>query len=102
MTGWSCGSSCCGRAPQELVPRSPRVSVCSCVLIRHTTAMPKSRPPGYSRPCLVVGSRGDAVVSRILGDAGFEVESVGSEQEAWAALDRRPWTVLFVAQSVGK
>ncbi len=64
--------------------------------------MPKSRAPGYSRPCLVVGGRGDTAVSKILDEAGFEVESVGSEQEAWAALDRKPWTVLFVAQSVGK
>jgi DNA-binding NtrC family response regulator len=64
--------------------------------------MPKSRAPGYGRPCLVVGSRNDTAVSRILSDAGFEVESVASEREAWAALDQQPWTVLFVAQSIGK
>ncbi len=64
--------------------------------------MPKSRAPGYNRPCLIVGSRGDAAVSRILVDAGFDVESVGSEPDARQALDRKPWTVVFVAQSVGK
>jgi DNA-binding NtrC family response regulator len=64
--------------------------------------MPKSRPPGYGRPCLVVGSRGDSGVSKILGDAGFEVESAGNEQEGRAALDRKPWALLFVAQSIGK
>jgi DNA-binding NtrC family response regulator len=64
--------------------------------------MPTSRPPGFGRPCLVVGSRGDSGVSKILGDAGFVVESAGREQEALAALERRPWALLFVAQSIGK
>ena len=64
--------------------------------------MPKSRPPGYGRPCLVVGGRGDSPVTKILTDAGFDVESATGEQEAWAALDRKPWSVVFVAQGVGK
>lgn len=63
--------------------------------------MPKSQSPGYGRPCLIVGARGDAAVSRILGDAGFQVESAANEQEATAALAKRPWTVVFVAQSLG-
>jgi len=63
--------------------------------------MPKSRAPGYGRPCLVVGSRGNSTVPKILGEAGFEVEEAGDEQDARAAFDRKPWALLFVAQGIG-
>ena len=65
-------------------------------------AMPKSRPPGYGRPCLMVGRSADGPVAKILMEAGFDVEAVSNEQEAWAALDRKAWTLVFVAQTVGK
>jgi DNA-binding NtrC family response regulator len=64
--------------------------------------MPKSRAPGYGRPCLIVGSRSDVAVAKILGDAGFDVESVGNEQEGRAALDRKAWALLCLAQGLGK
>ena len=64
--------------------------------------MPKSRAPGYGRPCLIVGSRGDSAVVKILGDAGFEIESAGNEQEGRAALDRKAWALLCLAQGLGK
>jgi len=64
--------------------------------------MPKSRPPGYGRPCLVVGTPGNSTVSKILGEAGFEVETATDEQDAWTAFDRKPWALLFVAQGIGK
>jgi DNA-binding NtrC family response regulator len=41
-------------------------------------------------------------VSRILAEAGFDLESAANEQDAWVALDRKPWSLLFVAQSIGK
>jgi len=50
----------------------------------------------------MVGRRADGPVAKILTDAGFDVDAVATEQEAWSALDRRAWTVVFVAQSIGK
>src|SRR5438552_15688775 len=64
--------------------------------------MPKSRSPGYGRPCLMVGRSADGPVARILLDAGFEVEAVATEEEAWSALERKAWTLVFVAQTLGK
>jgi DNA-binding NtrC family response regulator len=64
--------------------------------------MSKSRSPGFGRPCLFVGRSADGPVAKILTDAAFEVEAVATEQDAWAALDRKAWTVVFVAQSIGK
>src|SRR5438552_2136006 len=64
--------------------------------------MPKSRSPGYGRPCLLVGRSADGPVAKILMDAGFEVEAVATEQEAWAALERKAWTLVFVAQTLGR
>jgi DNA-binding NtrC family response regulator len=64
--------------------------------------MPKARSPGYGRPCLLVGRSADGPVAKILTEAGFEVEAVGAEQDAWAALDRKLWTLVFIAQAVGK
>src|SRR5450631_3744282 len=64
--------------------------------------MSKSRSPGFGRPCLLVGRSADGPVAKILTDAAFEVEAVATEQDAWAALDRKAWTVVFVAQSIGK
>src|SRR6516165_5356916 len=64
--------------------------------------MPKSRSPGYGRPCLMVGRSADGPVARILIDAGFEVEAVATEAQALAALDRKAWTLVFVAQTLGR
>ncbi|HVV48039.1 MAG TPA: sigma-54 dependent transcriptional regulator [Polyangia bacterium] len=64
--------------------------------------MPKLRSPGYGRPCLMVGRSADGPVAKILLEAGFEVEAVGTEPEALAALDRKAWTLVFVAQTLGK
>ena len=65
-------------------------------------AMPKSRSPGYGRPCLMVGRSADGPVAKILLEAGFEVDAVATEPEALAALDRKAWTLVFVAQTLGK
>jgi DNA-binding NtrC family response regulator len=64
--------------------------------------MPKSHAPGYGRPCLLVGRSADGPVAKILTEAGFEVEAVASELEARVSLNRRAWTVVFVAQVLGK
>jgi DNA-binding NtrC family response regulator len=50
----------------------------------------------------MVGRRADGPVAKILTEAGFDVDAVGTEQEAWTALDRKAWTIVFVAQSIGK
>jgi DNA-binding NtrC family response regulator len=50
----------------------------------------------------MVGRSADGPVARILLEAGFEVEAVATEQEAWSALDRKAWTLVFVAQTLGK
>jgi DNA-binding NtrC family response regulator len=50
----------------------------------------------------MVGRRADGPVAKILTEAGFEVEAVGTAPEALAALDRGAWTVVFVAQTIGK
>jgi DNA-binding NtrC family response regulator len=64
--------------------------------------MLRSRAPGYGRPCLVVGGRAEAHVSKILAEAGFDVVTVPGELEGTAALDRRPWSVVFVSQGIGE
>ena len=64
--------------------------------------MPKSHSPGYGRPCLLVGRSADGPVAKILLQAGFEVEAIATEQEASAALDRKAWTLLFAAHTLGK
>jgi DNA-binding NtrC family response regulator len=64
--------------------------------------MPKSRSPGFGRPCLVVGSRGESALLKILGDAGFDVEAATTEQEGRVALDRRAWALVCLAQGIGK
>ena len=64
--------------------------------------MPKSRSPGYGRPCLMVGRSADGPVAKILLESGFEVEAAATEPEALAALDRTAWTLVFVAQTLGK
>jgi|SRR5579871_2524049 len=64
--------------------------------------MPKSRSPGYGRPCLLVGRSADGPVAKILIEAGFEIEAVATEQEAWAALERKAWTLVFAAQTMGR
>lgn len=64
--------------------------------------MPKSRSPGYGRPCLMVGRSADGPVAKILIEAGFEVEAVATEAEALFTLDQNAWTVVFVAQALGK
>ena len=63
--------------------------------------MPKLHAPGFGRPCLVVGSRTDALVAQLLRDAGYEVDHVSLDQEAWMTLNRRPWAAVFIAQTVG-
>jgi DNA-binding NtrC family response regulator len=50
----------------------------------------------------MVGRRADGPVAKILTEAGFEVDVVSTEAEASAALDRKAWSVVFVAQSIGK
>lgn len=64
--------------------------------------MPKSRAPGFGRLCLMVGRSADGPVAKILVEAGFGVDAVGTEQEALGALDRKAWTLVFVAQALGK
>ncbi len=64
--------------------------------------MSKSRSPGFGRPCLLVGRSADGPVAKILLDAAFAVEAVATEPEALTALDRKAWTVVFLAQSIGK
>src|SRR4051812_17215419 len=64
--------------------------------------MPKSRAPGYGRPCLVVGGPAETPVSKILAEAGFDVVMVSGELEGAAALDRRPWSVVFISQGIGE
>lgn len=51
---------------------------------------------------MLVGRSADGPVAKILIEAGFEVEAVATEQEAWAALDRKAWTLLFAAQALGR
>jgi DNA-binding NtrC family response regulator len=63
--------------------------------------MPKLRGLGGGRPCLVVGTRADSPVAHILRDAGFEVDHLAPEQDAWMTDDRRPWAAVFVSQGVG-
>jgi hypothetical protein len=62
--------------------------------------MPKLRALGDGR-CLVVGVHADSSVPAILRGAGFEVDQVSGEQEAWMALDRRPLAAVFITQAVG-
>jgi DNA-binding NtrC family response regulator len=50
----------------------------------------------------MVGRSADGPVAKILMQAGFEVEAIATEQEASTALDRKAWTLLFVAQTLGK
>jgi DNA-binding NtrC family response regulator len=50
----------------------------------------------------MVGRRADGPVAKILTEAGFDVDAVATEQDAWTALDRKAWTLVFVAQSIGK
>ena len=50
----------------------------------------------------MVGRSADGPVARILIDAGFEVEAVATEAQALAALDRKAWTLVFVAQTLGR
>jgi DNA-binding NtrC family response regulator len=50
----------------------------------------------------MVGRSADGPVAKILLEAGFEVDAVATEEEAWAALDRKAWTLVFVAQALGK
>jgi DNA-binding NtrC family response regulator len=50
----------------------------------------------------MVGRRADGPVAKLLIEAGFEVEAVATEPEARTALDRQAWTVVFVAQTIGK
>jgi DNA-binding NtrC family response regulator len=50
----------------------------------------------------MVGRSADGPVAKILLEAGFEVEAVTAEAEALSSLDRKGWTVVFVAQTVGK
>jgi DNA-binding NtrC family response regulator len=67
-----------------------------------TARMPKSHSPGYGRPCLLIARSADGPVAKILVEAGFEVEAVATEQEAWPALDRKAWALVFVAHTLGK
>src|SRR5215471_15917279 len=64
--------------------------------------MPRAREAQDGRACLLVGSQADHRVADILDKAGWEVESAAGEQEAATAVERRPWTAVFVAQSVGQ
>ena len=50
----------------------------------------------------MVGRSADGPVAKILLEAGFEIEAVGTEPEALAALDRKVWTLVFIAQTLGK
>jgi DNA-binding NtrC family response regulator len=50
----------------------------------------------------MVGRSADGPVARILIEAGFEVEAVATEPEALGALDRKAWTLVFVAQTLGR
>jgi DNA-binding NtrC family response regulator len=50
----------------------------------------------------MVGRSADGPVAKILAEAGFEVDAVATEQEARASLDRKAWTLVFVAQTIGK
>jgi DNA-binding NtrC family response regulator len=50
----------------------------------------------------MVGRSADGPVAKILLEAGFEVAAVATEQEAVTALDRKAWTLVFVAQTLGK
>ena len=50
----------------------------------------------------MVGRSADGPVAKILTEAGFEVDAVATEQEARASLDRKAWTLVFVAQTIGK
>jgi DNA-binding NtrC family response regulator len=50
----------------------------------------------------MVGRSADGPVAKILMQAGFEVEAIAAEPEASAALDRKGWALLFVAQTLGK
>jgi DNA-binding NtrC family response regulator len=50
----------------------------------------------------MVGRSADGPVAKILVEAGFEVDAVGTEHEARASLDHKAWTLMFVAQTIGK
>ena len=50
----------------------------------------------------MVGRSADGPVAKILAEAGFEVDAVGTEQDARASLDRKAWTLVFLAQTIGK
>jgi DNA-binding NtrC family response regulator len=50
----------------------------------------------------MVGRSADGPVAKILIDAGFDVEAVTSEPDALAALERKAWALVFVAQTLGK
>jgi DNA-binding NtrC family response regulator len=50
----------------------------------------------------MVGRSADGPVAKILLEAGFEVDAVATEPEALTALDRKAWTLVFVAQTLGK
>jgi DNA-binding NtrC family response regulator len=63
--------------------------------------MPKLRTPQVGRPCLIVGGPADSPIPKILRDAGYEPKAVAAGADAWVELDRAPWAVVFVAQTVG-
>src|SRR6516164_11310832 len=64
--------------------------------------MPKTRSRGDDRPCLMIGRRADGPVAKILIDAGYQIEAVGTEPEARTALDLKRWTAVFAGQGLGK
>jgi DNA-binding NtrC family response regulator len=63
--------------------------------------MPKSRAPARTRPCLVVAQAAGDALLKMLADAGFDVDTAGTESEALAAVDRRPWALVLVSQALG-
>src|ERR1017187_2941744 len=67
--------------------------------IRHTsTTMSKPRRWGNGEVCLIVGLSAGSALPRDLGAAGLKIEVAGSESEALAALDRRPFVAVVAYQ----
>ncbi len=57
--------------------------------------MARARTWGEGKAALIVGLASGSPVHRALADAGADVESVASETEALAALERRPFAVVL-------